>query len=79
MIRLQNDINFYERPYTAQMISIFLKHPACVCMWLGWVGFYGISTIVGHLALNLFLYVYIIYIYILFGLVWFGFMSYQPL
>ena len=41
----------------------------------GWVGFYGISTIVGYLMLNP-LYTYILDIYDLVG---FGFMAYQPL
>ena len=40
----------------------------------GWVGFYGISTIVGYLILNP-LYIYILNIYELVGL---GFMAYQP-
>ena len=41
----------------------------------GWVGFYGISTIVGYLMPNP-LYTYILNIY---DLVWLGFMAYQPL
>ena len=41
----------------------------------GWVGFYGISTIVGYLMPNPF-YTYILDIYDLVGL---GFISYQPL
>ena len=39
------------------------------------VGFYGISTIVGYLMPNPF-YTYILNIY---DLVWLGFMAYQPL
>ena len=41
-------------------------------IWLGWVGFYGISTILGYLMPNP------IYIYIKYGLVELGFMAYQP-
>ena len=41
----------------------------------GWVGFYGISTIVGYLMPNP-LYTYILDIY---DLVWLAFMAYQPL
>ena len=41
----------------------------------GWVGFYGISTIVGYLMPNP-LYTYILNIL---DLVWLGFMAYQPL
>ena len=41
---------------------------------LVFVGFYGISTIVGYLMPNP-LYKYILNIY---DLVWFGFMAYQP-
>ena len=44
-------------------------------IWLGWVEFYGISTIVGYLKPNP-LYKYILNIYELVGLV---FMAYQPL
>ena len=42
---------------------------------LVWLGFYGISTIVGYLMSNP-LYTYILNIY---DLVWLGFMVYQPL
>ena len=41
----------------------------------GWLGFYGISTIVGYLMPNP-LYTYILNIY---DLLWLGFMAYQPL
>ena len=41
----------------------------------GWVGVYGISTIVGYL-MPIPLYTYILNIY---DLVWLGFMAYQPL
>ena len=41
----------------------------------GWVGFYGVSTIVGYLMPNP-LYTYILNTY---GLVGLGFMVYQPL
>ena len=44
-------------------------------IWFGWVGFYGISTIVGYLMPNPF-YTYILNIY---DLVWLGFMAYKPL
>ena len=44
-------------------------------IWLGWVGFYGISTIVGYLMPNP-LYTNILNIY---DLVRLGFMAYQPL
>ena len=44
-------------------------------MILVWLGFYGISTIVGYLMPNP-LYTYILDIY---DLVWLGFMAYQPL
>ena len=44
-------------------------------IWLGWVGFYGISTIVGYLMPNP-IFIYIFNIYDLVGLV---FMAYQPL
>ena len=40
----------------------------------GWVGFYGILTIVGYLMLNP-LYTYMLNIY---DSVWLGFMAYQP-
>ena len=43
--------------------------------WLGFILFYGISTIVGYLMPNP-LYTYILNIYDLVGL---GFMAYQPL
>ena len=43
-------------------------------IWFGLVGFYGISTIVGYL-MPISLYKYILNIH---GLVWFGFMAYQP-
>ena len=43
--------------------------------FVGLVGFYGISTIVGYLMPNP-LYTYILNIY---DLVWLGFMAYQPL
>ena len=42
---------------------------------IGEDGFYGISTIIGHLMQNSF-YTYILNIY---DLVWLGFMAYQPL
>ena len=45
------------------------------CVWFGWVGFYGISTIVGYLMWNS-LYTYILNIY---DVVWFGLVAYQPL
>ena len=44
-------------------------------IWFGWVGFYGISTIVGYLMPNP-LYTYLLKIYDLVGL---SFMAYQPL
>ena len=44
-------------------------------LWLGWVGFYGISTIVGYLMPDP-VHTYILNIY---DLVWLGFMAYQPL
>ena len=44
-------------------------------IWFGLVGFYGISTIIGHLMPNPF-YTYMLKIY---DLVWLGFMAYQPL
>ena len=43
--------------------------------YVGCVLFYGISTIVGYLMPNP-VYTYILNIY---GLVWLGFMAYQPL
>ena len=51
-------------------LYIYIKY-----IWFGWVGFYGISTIVGYLMPNP-LYTYILDIYDLVGL---GFMAYQPL
>ena len=51
-------------------IYIYIKY-----IWFGWVGFYGVSTIVGYLTPNPF-YIYILNIY---DLVWLGFMAYQPL
>ena len=50
--------------------SIYIKY-----IRFGFVGFYGISTIVGYLMLNP-LYTYILNIY---DLIWLGFMAYQPL
>ena len=49
-------------------------------IWLGWVEFYGISTIVGYLIPNP-LYTYILNIYDLVGLGWveLSFMAYQLL
>ena len=44
-------------------------------IWFGFVGFYGISTIVGYLMPNP-VYTYILNIY---DLVWLGFMAYRPL
>ena len=44
-------------------------------IWLGYVGFYGMSTIVGYL-MSTFLYTYILTMY---DLIWLGFMVYQPL
>ena len=43
-------------------------------IWFGWVGLYGISTIVGYLMPNT-LHICIFNIY---DLVWLGFMAYQP-
>ena len=63
-------------------LHIYIKY---ICF--GWVGFYGISTIVGYLMPN-FLYTYILNIYDLVGLgfilniydlVGLGFMAYQQL
>ena len=51
-------------------LYIYIKY-----IWFGWVGFNGISTIVGYLMPNP-LYKYILNIYDLVGL---GFMAYQPL
>ena len=51
-------------------LYIYIKYS-----WFGWVGFYGISTIVGYLMPNP-LYTYILNIYDLFGL---DFVAYQPL
>ena len=51
-------------------LYIYIKY-----IGFGWVGFYGISTIVGYLMPNP-LYTYISNIY---DLVWLGFMAYQPL
>ena len=51
-------------------LYIYIKY-----IWFGWVGFYGISTIVGYLMPNP-LYTYIFNIYDLVGL---GFMAYQRL
>ena len=49
-------------------------------IWFGWVGFYSISAIIGYLVSNpLYTYILDIYDLVLFGLVWFGFMAYQPL
>ena len=55
---------------TKSSLYIYIKY-----IWFGWVGFYGISTIVGYLMLNPF-YTYILNTYDLIGL---GFMAYQPL
>ena len=44
-------------------------------IWFGWVGFYGMSTIVGYLMPNP-LYTYTLNIY---DLVWLGFVAYQQL
>ena len=55
---------------TRSSLYIYIKY-----IWFGWVGFYGISTIVGHLMPNP-LYTYRLNIY---DLVWLGFMAYQPL
>ena len=46
------------------LFYVYMKY-----IWFGLVGFYGISTIVGHLILDLLFYVYIKYIW--FGLVGF--------
>ena len=46
-----------------------------IYIWFGWVGCYGLSTIVGYLMPNP-LYTYILDIY---DLVWLGFTAYQPL
>ena len=51
-------------------LYIYIKY-----IWFGLVGFYGISTIVGYLMPNHH-YTYILNIY---NLIWFGFMTYQPL
>ena len=51
-------------------LYIYIKY-----IGFGWVGFYGISTIVGYLMSNP-LYTYILDIY---DLVWLGFMAYQQL
>ena len=51
-------------------LYIYIKY-----IWFGWVGFYGISTIVGYLMPNP-LYTYILNTYDLVGL---GFMAFQPL
>ena len=77
--------------YTHVYEYIYIYICVCVCVcekrkkesdykrkiesWFGWVGFYGISTIVGYLMPNP-LYTYILNIY---DLVWLGFMAYQPL
>ena len=55
---------------TKSSLYIYIKY-----IWFGWVGFYGLSTIVGYLMPNP-LYTYILNIYDLVGL---GFMAYQPL
>ena len=51
-------------------LYIYVKY-----IWFGWIGFYGISTIVGYLMPNP-LYTYMLNIYDLVGL---GFMAYQLL
>ena len=44
----------YSKLFNATFtLYIYIKY-----IWLGWVGFYGISTIVGYLMINLFLYMY---------------------
>ena len=63
-------INHWRLFNTKSPLIIHIKY-----IWLGWVGFYGISTSGGYLIPNP-LYIYILNIY---GLVWFGFMVYQPL
>ena len=64
---------FYSNMY---MFDIGLRQRASIySKMIGFVGFYGISTIVGYLMPNL-LYTYILNTY---DLVWLGFMVYQPL
>ena len=46
-----------------------------IFVWFNWVGFYGISTLVGYLMPKP-LYTYILNIY---NLVWLGFMAHQSL
>ena len=53
----------------------FSKYIYIKYIWLGLIGFYGVSTIVGYLMPNP-LYTYILDIC---GLVGLGFMAYQPL
>ena len=55
---------------TQSSLYIYIKY-----IWFGWVGFYGISIIVGYLMPNLF-YTYILNTY---DLVWFCFMAYHLL
>ena len=62
--------------YNKQLQSLLNDVKDLVTWLVGWfIGFYGISTIVGYLMLNP-LYTYILNIY---DLVWLGFMAYQPL
>ena len=63
-------INHCRLSNAKSFLYIYIKY-----IGFGWVGFYGISTIVGYLMLNP-LYTYILNIYDLVGL---GFKAYQPL
>ena len=56
--------------YAKSSLYIYIEY-----IGFGWVGFYGISTLVGYLMPNL-IYIYILNLY---DLVWLVFMVYQPL
>ena len=64
------DINHCRLFKAKSSLYIYIKY-----IGFGWVGFYGISTIVGYLMPNPH-YTYILNLYDLVGL---GFMAYQPL
>ena len=55
MVDMQNNSKKYESQYMLKLFTTLLGYPMAVFI-VGCFGFYGISTFVGYLMLNPFLY-----------------------
>ncbi len=56
-LKLDLEINIVSHPVYGGAVGKYNYYLCLLFVWVGWVGFYGISTIVGYLMPNPFLYI----------------------